>query len=533
MAKKAELSLKMTGMDGARSIAMQSGGTTATVPPKFARAGDNLVDAVVAARNKTGDGASATAQAGSRFRQARLVSGLGLAGADIVAFSGSLLVVYLFRALVWNGSPFFWGLWPAFVVWMALRLAVGLYPPFAMSQPEELRRSARVTAIAATVHLSMLVATSEYEAYRLVGLGIWILVVPTSYFARSAAKSALLRSGLYGAPYVVIGTGGAAERAIREMRADPELGMVPVAAFGDARRLRTATVEGVPVLGPMETATEQTFPWPVRHALIALGRGEVEPEWIEDFANRLSQVYPRVQVMGDATMPGNMWTRPRPLGPYLALEVRQVRFSKPQRRAKRLFDLAVSLPLLVAAAPVISVAALLVRLASPGPAFFSQTREGMRGQPIRIYKIRTMVPDAERRLAEYLAVNPAARFEWERTLKLRHDPRIIPRIGNFLRRTSIDELPQLLNIVKGDMSLVGPRIMPTHEVDRYTPAGRELRRDVPPGLTGLWQVTSRNNSDLKVREVADAFYVRNWSVWLDGWILLRTVRVVLAGSGAY
>ncbi len=95
------------------------------------------------------------------------------------------------------------------------------------------------------------------------------------------------------------------------------------------------------------------------------------------------------------------------------------------------------------------------------------------------------------------------------------------------------ELPQLLNIVRGDMSLVGPRIMPAREVEMYSPAGRELRRDVPPGLTGLWQVTSRNNSDLTVREVADSFYASNWSVWLDTWILLRTVRVVLAGSGAY
>jgi lipopolysaccharide/colanic/teichoic acid biosynthesis glycosyltransferase len=240
-----------------------------------------------------------------------------------------------------------------------------------------------------------------------------------------------------------------------------------------------------------------------------------------------------VQILNASMMPGNMWTKPRPIGPYLALEVRQARFSKEQRRAKRLFDLAVSVPLLILAAPLIGIAALAVRIISPGPAFFSQTREGMHGQPVRIFKIRTMVTDAEKRLAQYFAENDEARFEWERTLKLRHDPRIIPGIGNFLRRTSIDELPQLLNIARGDMSLVGPRIMPKHEVDRYSTAAQSLRRDVPPGLTGLWQVTSRNNSDLKVREIADSFYVSNWSVWLDGWILLRTVRVVLAGSGAY
>jgi lipopolysaccharide/colanic/teichoic acid biosynthesis glycosyltransferase len=144
-----------------------------------------------------------------------------------------------------------------------------------------------------------------------------------------------------------------------------------------------------------------------------------------------------------------------------------------------------------------------------------------------------MVIDAESRLAAYLAENPAARAEYDATLKLRRDPRIIPGVGNFIRRTSIDELPQLYNIARGDMSLVGPRIMPKREVDLYTNRGQDLRRDVPPGLTGLWQVTSRNSSDLKVREVADSFYVSNWSIWLDGWIILRTVRVVLTGSGAY
>jgi Undecaprenyl-phosphate galactose phosphotransferase WbaP len=513
---------------------MPAAGVAGVVPPRSKTVNDNPGAPVgISGKEVAGGSGAAAAPAVALSRHVRLLSGLSLAAADVAAFAGCLLAVYLVRALVWGSLPLFWGLWPAFAAWIGLRLAAGLYPPFAMPQPEELRRSTFATAGAATIHLSMLIANSEYEAHRLVGLGVWALVVLACYFARSFAKAALIRSGRYGAPYVVIGTGGAAQRAIREMRADPELGMVPVAAFGAAGRLRTATVEGVPVLGPLEAAAEQTFRWPVRHALVALGRGDTDAEGLADLTKRLSRAFSRVQVMGDITMPGNMWTRPRPLGPYLALELRQVRSSNPQRRAKRLFDLAVSVPLLVAAAPFIGVAALLVKLASPGPAFFSQTREGMRGQPVRIYKIRTMVTDAEVRLAEYLALVPAARFEWERTLKLRHDPRIIPRVGNFLRRASIDELPQLLNIVKGDMSLVGPRIMPSHEVDRYTPAGRDLRRDVPPGLTGLWQVTSRNNSDLKVREVADAFYVRNWSVWLDGWILLRTVRVVLAGSGAY
>jgi lipopolysaccharide/colanic/teichoic acid biosynthesis glycosyltransferase len=144
-----------------------------------------------------------------------------------------------------------------------------------------------------------------------------------------------------------------------------------------------------------------------------------------------------------------------------------------------------------------------------------------------------MVQGAEQKLAQHLTANQAARFEYERTMKLRNDPRILPVVGKFIRKTSIDELPQFWSILKGDMSFVGPRVMPTREIELYSQRARELRRDMLPGLTGFWQVEHRNDSDFQVREFADSFYVSNWSVWLDLWVMLRTVRVILSGSGAY
>jgi lipopolysaccharide/colanic/teichoic acid biosynthesis glycosyltransferase len=144
-----------------------------------------------------------------------------------------------------------------------------------------------------------------------------------------------------------------------------------------------------------------------------------------------------------------------------------------------------------------------------------------------------MVKGAEAKLAKHLAADTAARFEYERTMKLRNDPRILPVVGKIIRKASIDELPQMWSIFKGDMSLVGPRVMPTREVDLYSQEGRDMRRDMPPGLTGFWQVEHRNDSDFQIREVADSFYVANWSIWLDLWIILRTVRVVLTGAGAF
>jgi lipopolysaccharide/colanic/teichoic acid biosynthesis glycosyltransferase len=267
---------------------------------------------------------------------------------------------------------------------------------------------------------------------------------------------------------------------------------------------------------------------------VALSRREADASQIVELMEGLARPYSAVQVVSDLASPTNLLVMPRAIGPYLSMEIQHQRFSNKQRIFKRLFDLAVAGPALLVSLPIIGFAAVLIKIFDPaGPVFFSQIREGLGGKLIRIWKIRTMVTGAERRLAEYLADNPAARFEYERTLKLRNDPRIIPRIGKYLRRYSVDELPQLWSVIRGDLSLVGPRVMLGHEVERFSEKARQLRRDVPPGLTGFWQIMYRNNSDLQIWEVADSYYVNNWSVWLDGWIVLRTARVVVTGAGAY
>jgi lipopolysaccharide/colanic/teichoic acid biosynthesis glycosyltransferase len=144
-----------------------------------------------------------------------------------------------------------------------------------------------------------------------------------------------------------------------------------------------------------------------------------------------------------------------------------------------------------------------------------------------------MYPDAERMLEAYLDSSPAARIEWDRFCKLKKDPRILPGVGHFLRKTSLDELPQLWNVLKGEMSLVGPRPFPSYHNERFHPEFRALRTQVMPGLTGLWQVAARSDGDLGVQESLDGYYIRNWSLWLDVYLLIRTVQIVLATKGAY
>lgn len=208
----------------------------------------------------------------------------------------------------------------------------------------------------------------------------------------------------------------------------------------------------------------------------------------------------------------------------LQLAVRETRLGC---AVKRTFDVAFALLGLLLGMPLILVAAIAVKLDSPGPAFYTQERVGYRGRPFAILKLRTMCIDADRRLGEFLRQNESG----GPTFKMRNDPRIT-RVGRLLRRTSIDELPQLWNILVGEMSVVGPRPNRPHEVAQYRPADY-VRLEVKPGLTCLWQVRGRANAQFDAWMQYDREYLRRRSMWLDLWIIVQTAWVVLRMEGAY
>jgi lipopolysaccharide/colanic/teichoic acid biosynthesis glycosyltransferase len=194
----------------------------------------------------------------------------------------------------------------------------------------------------------------------------------------------------------------------------------------------------------------------------------------------------------------------------------------------RVRDVAAAGLLLVFFAPLILASAALVMLVSPGPAFIRSERVGLRGRTFGMFKLRSMQVDAAARLDIYLAAHPELSQEWQQSFKLKDDPRIIPWIGSFIRKSSIDELPQLLNILRGEMSLVGPRPFPAYHLSAFDSSFRTLRASVRPGLTGLWQVRCRNSGGLDAQQYWDGQYVRDRSFTMDLRILWKTIWVVLA-----
>jgi Undecaprenyl-phosphate galactose phosphotransferase WbaP len=464
-------------------------------------------------------------------RVAGIATVVSLLATDVAAVLVAGYGVRALRYALMGPMPLTPEFFAAAVVWVALRAFYGLYPGFGVPEPEALRLSVNSTTLAALAHGALLFASKAEGQSRFIALGSWVLLIPIAWIARESVRSALIRARLFGRPVAVLGGGPTGALLVREMRQNPGLGLVPVAIFEDEPALHGGDREGVPVLGAVGDASTWQPAYPVREAIVAIPRSANDhfPELIL----ALSRRFARVMVVSDTFGHGTLWARSQAIGVYSTLQVQNHRFERSNLVVKRALDLVLGVPLFLMSLPVIAVAAVLVKCFSPGSAFFCQSREGLNGKAIRIWKIRTMVPDADRRLEELLEDDSTARLAWQQRMKLDHDPRIVKHVGRFLRRSSIDELPQLWNVIRGDMSLVGPRPFPNYHLDRFPPEFRELRHQVPPGITGYWQVTHRSEASLTDQQATDRYYIHNWSLWLDLWILFRTAGAVLDGKGAW
>jgi Undecaprenyl-phosphate galactose phosphotransferase WbaP len=254
-------------------------------------------------------------------------------------------------------------------------------------------------------------------------------------------------------------------------------------------------------------------------------------EHLDKLMNLASHSFRYVVVMPDVGEIVSSAVIARNFAGNLGVEIKQSLLFPWARRTKHALDLLLTVVGGLLISPLLLALVILIKLDSQGPAFYGHRRLGAGGKHFRCWKFRTMHTDAEQRLDEYLQGNPHLRAEWEQNFKLRDDPRVT-RAGRFLRKTSLDELPQLWNVLRGQMSLIGPRPIVDAEVSRYGTV-YELYQRIRPGISGLWQVSGRSDTNYARRVKLDAYYVHNWSVWLDLVVLVRTLRSVLLSRGAY
>ncbi|MCR5605802.1 MAG: exopolysaccharide biosynthesis polyprenyl glycosylphosphotransferase, partial [Treponema sp.] len=198
---------------------------------------------------------------------------------------------------------------------------------------------------------------------------------------------------------------------------------------------------------------------------------------------------------------------------------------------KRIVDLLILLAMSPLVIPIVLIVSIIVKISSPGPIFYGHKRVGKDGKEFKCWKFRSMVINADKMLDKILEEHPEMREEWERDRKFTHDPRVT-KIGKILRKTSIDELPQLWNVLVGEMSFIGPRPVTSPELAKYGDKANFIL-SVLPGLSGMWQISGRSTTGYEERITLDSYYIQNWSVWLDLWIIIKTVWVVLKGKGAY
>lgn len=383
---------------------------------------------------------------------------------------------------------------------------LGLYPGVGVSPPEELRRSAMGLTLVYLMLGSTTFLFQEADRYSraafLVGWLVSLVVLP---IARGALRAVLAHRPWWGVGVVVVGR--QSQQVVGMLAQHPGLGLKPVAVL------------------ELE-ALDQARSWAqrgVRHLILA------QPDW--QGVMGLERQFPHLLLLPDLGGPVSLWVRALDLAGTLVLEVQQNLLRPWARRLKRGLDLTLVLLGGLLSAPLWLLVALAIRLDSPGPVLFGHQRLGQDGRRFRLWKFRTMVQRADRLLETYLTAHPDLRQEWERDHKLRHDPRLT-RVGRWLRKTSLDEIPQLWNVLCGEMSLVGPRPIVEAEKEKYG-TQLEVYYQVLPGMTGLWQVSGRNDTSYQQRVQLDVYYVRNWSPWLDLYLLARTVWVVLRARGAY
>lgn len=419
-------------------------------------------------------------------------------------------------------------------LWVLCLYYEGLYTtrmPF-WQETWKIIRAVTLTFVLALAGVSLIKLGGEIS--RTVLLLGYFLALLTAPLGRYLGKSLLGALGLWYEPLLIAGTGPQARIMAEALAKDRYTGyairgFVTVSAAADASSLAIGNKD-YPLLGTINDLPVVLRRYRIGHVVMAAP--ELPGQQLVAAVNQI-QPYTRsilvvpdlagIPVIGEA----EYFFDER----LLAFRTRNNLASRANVISKRVFDLVVSSLLLILLGALLLLIAALIRLETPGPVIFAHRRIGKNGHEFRCYKFRSMVVNAGELLPQLLEHNPALQEQWEKDFKLKDDPRVT-RIGRFLRKTSIDEIPQLFNVLKGEMSLVGPRPIVCEEMERFGEMARDYMM-VLPGITGLWQVSGRNDIDYQKRVLMESWYVRNWSLWMDISLLFKTIGVVWSRRGAY
>lgn len=381
-----------------------------------------------------------------------------------------------------------------------------------------------------TCILTLYFMEASMLASRLYVVLFGVLALFNIYVARYVLLKVLKTTNLLMKPVILIGAGKTAEIVLQFFEGD--LGYrYRIVGLLDDDPISQELPQKFLMLGKVSEAEKIIRDSGVKTVIITAPG--MDSERLERLVAKIQPIVRDILFVPDLMMLplGHVGVEPFYTEKVFMLSIRNNLARRRNRLAKRVFDLIATIGGGLLIFPILLVLALLVGIDNKGRIIFAHRRVGQNGRLFPCYKFQSMVPDAQDRLEEYLAKNPGARKEWEESFKLTNDPRVT-KLGAFLRKTSLDELPQLWNVLMGDMSLVGPRPIVTQEIDRYGDYIREYYM-VPPGITGMWQVNGRSDTTYEERVAMDTWYVRNWSVWIDLVYLFKTVKTVFTGKGAY
>lgn len=426
---------------------------------------------------------------------------------------------------------FYTDLIPLLLVFLIIYQSAELYTT-RFSPVDELRKITMTT----TVGFIALAGTSFWfrnaELYSRASFGIsWVFSLILLPINRSLLRFFASRMGVWGEPVAIIGSGEIGNHVAQFLIDNPTLGYKPVIAIDGliGKRVEHGCLPVVESVIMKPNMLEEEIQG-IQTAILI--KPEVSEGLLELIIERQIYKFSRLLLVSGDTHGQSLWVETCDIGGLLALEVRQNLLNHWQRVIKRVLDLSIIIACSPFLIPVLAVLALIIKLDYINASiFYNHNRVGKEGELFKMMKFRTMVPNADKILLKTLDESPALQKEWSETPKLKRDPRIT-RIGRIMRALSLDEWPQIWNVVKGEMSLVGPRPILQNEMQYY---GKSLGlyRMVQPGMTGLWQVSGRSNLDFVDRVALDEYYVRNWSIWLDIYILAKTALEVLKRTGAY